>query len=66
MKKKLFIFTIVLSLLITFAPNTVNAANNKVLNQKRVTERQKFKITKQVSSLKKFIVRWNNFVKFNI
>ena len=46
MKKKLFIFTIVLSLLITFAPNTVNATNNKVLNQKRVTERQKFKITK--------------------
>lgn len=45
-KKKLLIFTIVLTLLITFVPSTANAANNKVLNQKRMAERQKFRLVK--------------------
>ena len=46
MKNKILIFTIILTLLITFAPSTVSAANNKALNQKRITERQRFKIKK--------------------
>jgi len=46
MKKRLLIFTIVFSFLLVIAPNNVLAANNKVFNQKKIVERQKFKLVK--------------------
>ena len=46
MNKRLLIFTVVFALLIVLTPNTVLATNNKVFNQKHITERQKFKLVK--------------------
>ena len=46
MKKRLLIFTIVFSFLLVIAPNNVFATNNKVYNQKKIVERQKFKLVK--------------------
>ena len=46
MKKRLLILTIVFSFLLVIAPNNVLAANNKVFNQKKIVERQKFKLVK--------------------
>lgn len=46
MKRKVLIFTFILVLLVSFAPTSANAANNKMVNQKLIERRQKFKVTK--------------------